>query len=49
VNAVPKQFGLEKFIDYERQFQKGFLDPVRLIVEVIGWKLEDTATLEGFM
>ena len=49
VNAVPKQFGLENFIDYERQFQKGFLDPVRLIVEVIGWKLEDTATLEGFM
>jgi DNA polymerase elongation subunit (family B) len=49
VNAIPKQFGVDDHIDYETQFQKGFLDPIRFISEAIGWQLEQTASLEEFM
>jgi len=49
INTIPVDFGIDPYIDRDKQFEKGFLDPVRAITDAIGWKLEDTATLEGFM
>lgn len=46
---LPDEFELQQYIDYELQFQKGFLDPLRLILEVINWQLEEINTLEDFM
>jgi len=46
--ALPKQFGLAQYIDYETQFEKAFLDPMRIILNVIHWTPEKLATLEGF-
>lgn len=46
---LPKQLGLEKYIDYETQFDKSFLEPIRSITDAIGWKTEvkqQRATLE---
>jgi hypothetical protein len=39
---------LEKYIDYEKQFQKAFLDPLRIILNKIGWNTEKVSTLEDF-
>jgi len=48
VTKLPTEFKLQKCIDYEIQFQKTFLDPMRFILESIGWSAEKQATLEDF-
>jgi DNA polymerase elongation subunit (family B) len=45
---IPEEFDLHKYVDYELQFEKTFTDPLRFILESIGWKLERQATLEAF-
>jgi len=47
-NFLPKEFGLEDYIDYETQFDKTFLEPLRIITNSIGWSAEKTSTLEDF-
>jgi DNA polymerase elongation subunit (family B) len=46
--VLPPEFGLHKFIDNDIQFQKAFLDPAEIILNAIGWKSEDEASLEDF-
>lgn len=48
VNTLPKEFELDKYIDYGVQFDKAFLDPLRIILQSIGWSSEKRQTLEGF-
>ena len=48
LNTLPKEFDMHKYIDYDMQFEKAFLDPLRFIAESINWKLEKVATLEDF-
>ena len=45
---IPAEFNIHRFVDYETQFTKTFTDPLRFILESIGWKLEREATLESF-
>ena len=47
-NDLPKEFGLDEFIDYDYQFDKAFLNPLKTILEKIGWNWEQVSTLEGF-
>jgi DNA polymerase elongation subunit (family B) len=47
-NTLPKEMGLEKYIDYDLQFEKVFLGPLKAIVESIGWSAEKRSTLESF-
>jgi DNA polymerase elongation subunit (family B) len=44
---IPKELDLHRFVDYEKQFVKSFLDPLETILGVIGWKSKEEATLEG--
>ena len=44
--TLPKEFGLDKYIDFDIQFQKSFLDPLQVIMDTINWKAEKIATLE---
>jgi len=45
---IPEEFALSKYIDYNTQFTKAFLDPLKIILDSIGWKAEKTASLEDF-
>jgi DNA polymerase elongation subunit (family B) len=45
---LPKEFELQDYIDYDMQFEKGFIDPVRLILDCMNWKTEKQFTLESF-
>jgi len=45
---IPYEFDLHKYVDYDTQFEKTFTDPLKFILESIGWKLEREATLEAF-
>ena len=46
--SLPTEFNLNKYIDYEKQFQKAFVDPLGIILEKIGWNTEKKSTLEDF-
>ena len=45
---LPKEFDLQEYIDYETQFEKTFIEPVKVILDCVGWKTEKTNTLESF-
>jgi DNA polymerase elongation subunit (family B) len=46
--SLPEEFGLNEFIDHDKQFQKSFIDPLSIILEKIGWNTEKVFTLESF-
>lgn len=48
VGALPPEFKLEEYIDYELQFDKVFLDPMVAITKAVGWQAEKIDTLEAF-
>ena len=48
LQTLPKEFNLDKYIDYQLQFEKSFLDPLKNVVETIGWMVEKKGTLEAF-
>ena len=45
---LPKELGLHDFIDYDTQFEKAYLEPIKIILEQIGWNFEKVNSLEGF-
>ena len=48
ISEFPKEFGLSQYIDYDLQFEKSFIEPLKAILDSIGWSVEKTATLESF-
>ena len=48
VNTLPEEFGLDKYIDYDLQFEKSYIDPIKTVTDVIGWNHERVTTLEIF-
>jgi DNA polymerase elongation subunit (family B) len=48
LSVLPRELKLENYIDYETQFEKAYLEPLRTIVQTIGWTTEQQSTLESF-
>ena len=48
IQDFPKELGLDKYIDYELQFEKSFVEPLKSILDAIGWNVEKTVNLELF-
>jgi len=45
---LPKEFGIEKYVDYQTQFEKSFLEPLKNVLQCIGWDHQKRVTLRGF-
>lgn len=44
---LPKEFNLHNYIDYDGQFNKSFLEPMKVALNAVGWKVEEENTLES--
>lgn len=47
-NNLPKELKLHDRIDYNTMYDKSFVDPLRPILDAIGWHPEEIATLDDF-
>ena len=47
--GLPKELELERYIDYKLQYEKGFLSPIKAILDAVGWKHESRNTLPFFV
>ena len=45
--SLPKEFEMEKYIDYKTQFETTFIEPLKKITEAVGWNYEKRNTLES--
>lgn len=45
-NTLPVEFNLHNKIDYDRQYEKVYLQPMKNVVEKIGWTVEKEASLD---
>jgi DNA polymerase elongation subunit (family B) len=45
--VLPKEFDLHKYLDYNTQFEKTFLEPLKIVIDSIGWSSEKQNTLES--
>ena len=45
---VPKEFGIEKYVDYQTQFEKSFLEPLKNVLQCIGWTHQKTVSIGSF-
>ena len=48
ISDFPRELDLDKHIDYELQFEKAFVEPVKVILDAIGWNVEKVVNLELF-
>ena len=48
LSILPKEFDLDRFIDYDMQFEKSYLEPLQGIVSSFGWNAEYKPSLLGF-
>ena len=45
---LPKEFGIQEYIDYDTQFEKAFLEPIKVILDCMNWTTEKSSSLEDF-
>ena len=48
VGAIPKQFDLDRFIDFEASYTSGFENPITAWCDMIGWTIKETAGFDSF-
>jgi len=44
--TLPKEFDIHGSVNYDEQFNKSFLSPVKVVLDAIGWSPEKRITLE---
>lgn len=45
---LPPEFNLHDFVDYNKQFENGFINPVTNILKAVDWSLNETYSLDMF-
>lgn len=48
IQTFPRELDLEKYVDYNTQFNKSFLAPLTRILDAIGWRTEKRVNLANF-
>ena len=48
IQDFPKELSILQYVDYDLQFSKGFLEPVKTILNAVGWESEKKTTLDSF-
>jgi len=48
-NSIPKEFDVNDCIDYDTQFNKRFVEPLKKILDCIGWQTEKRGSMKSFM
>jgi DNA polymerase elongation subunit (family B) len=48
IQDFPYELNLDKYVDFDIQFEKAFLEPLKGILDAIGWNVEKTVNLELF-
>ncbi len=48
IQEFPRELELDKYLDYNLQFEKSFVEPLKTILNAIGWSVEKTVNLELF-
>ena len=52
MTELPKELDFQKIIDYNTQFEKSFIEPLKFITDKILWKIDNSygtqGTLEDF-
>ena len=48
MGTIPKEFDLDKYIDYNTMYDKAFIEPLKAVLDAIDWKAERSNTLEDF-
>jgi len=43
---IPKEFDIQDKVHYNMLFEKTFLDPLQIVLDSIGWKAEESSSLE---
>jgi DNA polymerase elongation subunit (family B) len=47
-SEMPPELGLERYIDYDTQYDKAFVEPIKTILDAIGWKVAKQSSLNDF-
>jgi DNA polymerase elongation subunit (family B) len=47
-STLPIELNLDKYVDYKKQYEKSFYEPLKNVVECIGWNTEHKVSLMNF-
>jgi len=47
-DVLPPEFALHRYIDYNKMFDKTFVEPLKPLLEAMDWEIEPRSTLEDF-
>jgi len=45
---LPEEMDIRKYVNYDLQFEKAYLEPLKTILDAIGWSVEKHVSLEDF-
>lgn len=52
ITKLPKELDIHNYLDYDKQFEKSFVEPLTFIMNQIGWQIDRSygtqTTLEDF-
>lgn len=48
IDKLPPEFNLNEYVDYDKMYEKTFIDAVQNILDAMGWNCEPQPTLDDF-